>query len=121
MMTPYTHVQPIAELPGSLGFTVWGVGTRDEMATVLAPGYFGANARLMNDGDIVIVNRRAPRNASAGGAEKLVLAVHKGREGTITLRQVLHMPALPQEAAASAASGEKPKGSGNAGRGAARS
>ncbi|AWB08041.1 hypothetical protein A6A40_23625 (plasmid) [Azospirillum humicireducens] len=94
MMTPYTHVQPIAELPGSLGFTVWGVGTRDDIATVLAPGYFGPTARMMNDGDIVIVNRRPPLAPSDGGTEKLVLAVHKDVAGAMTLRQILHLPAL---------------------------
>lgn len=96
MMTPYTHIQPIAELPGSLGFTVWGVGTRDDMATILESGYFGANARMMNDGDIVIVNRRPPRTLSESGAEKLVLAVRKDRTGTMSLQQVLHLPASPQ-------------------------
>lgn len=105
MMTPYTHVQPIAELPGSQGFTIWGVGTHDEIATVLASGYFGPAARVINDGDIIIVNRRPPLGPSEGGAEKLVLAVHKDSMGVMTLQQILHLPSLQQMMAKSVASG----------------
>lgn len=94
MMTPYSHLQPVAELPGVLGFTVWGLGTRDDVAAILSPGYFGGHARQLHDGDIIVVNRRSPAPVPDRGTEKLILVVDKDWQGTLSLRQILHLPAL---------------------------
>lgn len=94
MITPYSHLQPIAELPGNLGFTIWGLGTRDDVAAILSPGYFGSKAMHLSDGDIIVVNRCSPDAVPDRGPEKLILRVDKNSHGFLFLRQIIHLPAL---------------------------
>ncbi|HYG85884.1 MAG TPA: hypothetical protein VD978_06470 [Azospirillum sp.] len=89
MMTAWSYFQPIAELPGGLGFTVWGLGTRDDLERVVDPAYFTPHARLLSDGDIIVVNRRPPLAQPGTPSEKLLLLVTKDGNGSLGLRQVL--------------------------------
>jgi hypothetical protein len=55
-------------VPGTYPFRVWGYGTADPLAEVLARDYFRAAGGLMHAGDLIYVSVR-PRRERADGPE----------------------------------------------------
>jgi len=68
-------------VPGTHAFRVWGYGTTDPLADVLAPGYFGAARGMLRPGELIYVST-APqpvrRDGPARGATRLALVMVRG-------------------------------------------
>ena len=88
-------------VPGSYPFRVWGYGTTDPLAEVLARDYFRAAGGLMQPGDLIYVSVRPPdgrgvsarRRDQAAGTEPgdvhmALVMVRAGERGTPSVRLV---------------------------------
>jgi hypothetical protein len=88
-------------VPGTYPFRVWGYGTTDSLAEVLARDYFRAAGGLMHAGDLIYVSVRPPdrrgvsarRRNQASGADPgevhmSLVMVRTGERGTPSVRLV---------------------------------
>jgi hypothetical protein len=88
-------------VPGTYPFRVWGYGTTDSLAEVLARDYFRAAGGLMHAGDLIYVSVRPPdrrgvrarRRNQASGADPgevhtTIVMVRTGERGAFSVRLV---------------------------------
>lgn len=96
--TPYSHFQPIGELPSERGFTVWGYATRETEEDVRKPGYFQPKSHHIADGDLMVVNCK-PYGTSGSQATKVLFLLEKDANGRVILHDLLRLsPPKPKRA-----------------------